>query len=112
MVEIKNVVSREINQNPKMEYYIQMQMQMEVCDLDSCDFIETKFVEYDCFSDFKEDNNKYEKGMICVILDKSNDSANFIYEYAPLFENYEKCYWMNLQLIYAKNTILMETMWT
>ena len=47
MIEIKNIVNREINGNPKMEYWIQMQIQMEVCDLNECDFIETKFVEYD-----------------------------------------------------------------
>lgn len=87
MVEIKNVVSREITQIPKMEYYVQMQMQMEVCDLDSCDFVETKFVEYDSFHDFEQDKCKYEKGMICVILDKTEEMSKFIYEYAPLFEN-------------------------
>lgn len=47
MIEIKNIVNREITGIPKMEYWIQMQLQMEVCDLNECDFIETKFVEYD-----------------------------------------------------------------
>jgi putative phage-type endonuclease len=47
MLEIKNVVSRVINGIPKKEYWIQMQLQMEVCDLDYCDFLETKFVEYE-----------------------------------------------------------------
>lgn len=46
MLEIKNIVNREINGIPKKEYWIQMQLQMEVCDLDECDFLETKFVEY------------------------------------------------------------------
>jgi putative phage-type endonuclease len=46
MLEIKNVVSREINGIPKKEYWVQMQLQMEVCDLNECDFLETKFVEY------------------------------------------------------------------
>jgi putative phage-type endonuclease len=46
MLEIKNVVSRDITGIPKKEYWVQMQLQMEVCDLDDCDFIETKFVEY------------------------------------------------------------------
>ena len=86
MIEIKNVVSREINKIPKMEYYIQMQIQMEVCDLDECDFVETKFVEYDSYVDFKEDVDNYEKGMICVIMENNNE-PRFIYEYCPLFEN-------------------------
>lgn len=46
MLEIKNIVNREITGIPKKEYWIQMQLQMEVCDLDECDFLETKFVEY------------------------------------------------------------------
>ena len=86
MVEIKNVVSREITQIPKMEYYIQMQIQMEVCDLDSCDFIETKFVEYDSYEDFKQDEDNTERGMIVVIMHQNR----FIYEYAPLFETDEE----------------------
>jgi putative phage-type endonuclease len=46
MLEIKNIVNREIDGIPKKEYWIQMQLQMEVCDLDECDFLETKFTEY------------------------------------------------------------------
>ena len=53
MLEIKNVVSRVINGIPKKEYWIQMQLQMEVCDLDYCDFLETKFVEYESENDYK-----------------------------------------------------------
>jgi len=46
MLEIKNVVNREITGIPSMAYWIQMQVQMEVCDLDDCNFIETQFKEY------------------------------------------------------------------
>jgi putative phage-type endonuclease len=46
MLEIKNIVNREITGIPKKEYWVQMQLQMEVCDLDECDFLETKFIEY------------------------------------------------------------------
>jgi len=46
MLEIKNIVNRIIDGIPKKEYWVQMQMQMETCDLDECDFLETKFVEY------------------------------------------------------------------
>lgn len=52
MLEIKNIVNREINGIPKKEYWIQMQLQMEVCDLDDCDFLETKFVEYESANQF------------------------------------------------------------
>lgn len=55
MLEIKNVVSREITGIPKPEYYVQMQLQMEVCDLDECDFLETKFVEYPNYAAYLDD---------------------------------------------------------
>ena len=88
MVEIKNVVSREITQIPKMEYYIQMQLQMEVCDLDDCDFVETKFVEYDSFCDYIEDKTTNNKGMIIVIMEMG-EYPKYLYEYCELFKNNE-----------------------
>ena len=86
MVEIKNVVSREITGIPKMEYYIQMQLQMEVCDLYECDFIETKFLEYENEKEFYQDKENVKKGMIMVFV-KNNES--FVYEYCPLFHTRE-----------------------
>lgn len=55
LLEIKNVLSREIDGIPLKEYWIQMQTQMEVCDLDECDFLETKFVEYGGYREYVED---------------------------------------------------------
>ena len=55
MIEVKNIVNREITGIPKHEYWIQMQMQMEVCNLDECDFVETRFTEYDDFQSFGDD---------------------------------------------------------
>jgi putative phage-type endonuclease len=65
MLEIKNPVSRVITGIPKKEYWVQMQLQMEVCDLDECDFLETKFTEYSdrhsYADDFNYDDKNYEK---------------------------------------------------
>ena len=58
MLEIKNIVNREINGIPKKEYWVQMQLQMEVCDLDECDFLETKFVEYPNYDTYMSDSSK------------------------------------------------------
>ena len=57
MLEIKNIVNREITGIPKKEYWIQMQLQMEVCDLDECDFLETKFVEYPDYQSYHCDSS-------------------------------------------------------
>jgi len=46
MLEIKNIVNREITGIPKREYWVQTQIQMETCNLDTCDFVETRFKEY------------------------------------------------------------------
>ncbi len=86
MLEIKNIVNREINGIPKKEYWIQTQLQMEVCDLDECDFLETKFTEYLNFSDFcndgKEKTLKDEfKGIIMYFTTKEGRP---FYIYKPL----------------------------
>ena len=56
MLEIKNPYTRIISSHPKQEYWIQMQVQMEVCDLDECDFLETQFREFRSESDFYQDH--------------------------------------------------------
>ena len=57
MLEIKNIVNREITGIPKKEYWIQMQLQMEVCNLNECDFLETKFIEYPDYETYKDDTS-------------------------------------------------------
>ena len=79
MIEIKNVVSREINGIPKLEYYIQTQMQMEVCNLNECDFVETKFKEFDSYQEFMNDSNDKKKGIIMVYV----QNGEYVYYYMP-----------------------------
>jgi hypothetical protein len=79
MIEVKNVVSRDITGIPKKDYYIQMQLQMEVCDLAECDFVETKFVEYDTEHDYFADETS-EKGIIVVFV----ENEGFVYDYMPV----------------------------
>ena len=49
MLEIKNRFSDAvpITGIPKRDYWIQMQLQMNVCELNECDFLETRFIEYE-----------------------------------------------------------------
>ena len=82
MLEIKNPFSREINGNPKEEYWIQCQLQMEVCDLEGCDFLETKFVEYETEEAFRADgtfqrteDGKY-KGIFYQVF---TDKVGYVY---------------------------------
>ena len=100
MVEIKNVVNREITGIPKLEYWIQMQLQMETCNLEECDFLETRFKEYEtegafCVDVYDNDtcdssqckdpfvfnkDGKY-KGIILCFADSNGIP---IYEYKPI----------------------------
>jgi putative phage-type endonuclease len=80
MLEIKNPVSRDITGIPKKEYWVQMQLQMEVCDLDECDFLETKFVEYADRKNYEQDTN-FEKGIIIQFYTKEGIP---FYAYKPL----------------------------
>lgn len=57
LVEIKNIVNREIDGIPKKEYWVQMQLQMETCDLDECDFLECRFHEYENETVFLQDGS-------------------------------------------------------
>lgn len=92
MLEIKNIVNREINGIPKKEYWIQMQMQMEVCDLNECDFLETKFLEYENASAFFNKLQEEEKDDKKNVLDNkglilyfhNSKEAKPFYVYKPL----------------------------
>jgi putative phage-type endonuclease len=102
MLEIKNIVNREIDGIPKKEYWIQMQLQMEVCDLDECDFLETQFTEYSGYNDYINDKELSLNGVISYFQTKEGKPY---YVYMPLnikviedinkweeetIENYEK----------------------
>uniref|UniRef100_A0A6C0J351 YqaJ viral recombinase domain-containing protein n=1 Tax=viral metagenome TaxID=1070528 RepID=A0A6C0J351_9ZZZZ len=70
MLEIKNIVNREITGIPKQEYWIQTQIQMETCDLDECDFVETRFKEYDKEEQFYLDQSREYRGIILHFIER------------------------------------------
>ena len=141
MLEIKNIVNREIDGNPKKEYWVQMQLQMEVCNLDQCDFLETKFVEYEGYNAYCADTTDKQKGFIMYF---NNREGNPFYVYKPItmtdasevaqwedemFEKYKSmqflwvknCYW-KLEIIscvlvnrnnkwFADNVSTLESLW-
>ena len=126
MVEIKNIVNREITGIPKEEYWIQTQIQMEVCDIDDCDFVETRFKEYEDEDAFLADSpliisesntasysltlKNMEKGIILWFQPpptKNPDGSGLIYsmplyEYAPIGITHEE-YEIWEQEIFAKH---------
>lgn len=93
LLEIKNIVNREITGIPKLEYWVQMQLQMEVCNLNECDFLETRFKEYENEEMFLTDggftssHEKTDKGIIMYFSQK-NGVPRYIYK--PLNMNKEE----------------------
>jgi putative phage-type endonuclease len=70
MLEIKNIVNRDITGVPKKEYWTQTQMQMETCKLDMCDFVETRFKEYETSELFYQDAEREYKGVILHFVEQ------------------------------------------
>lgn len=85
MLEVKNIYNREINGIPKDEYWIQMQLQLETCNLELCDFLETRFIEFKEIEEFYESKEEY-KGLILYFI-KNNDT---VYKYFPLTNKINK----------------------
>ena len=97
MLEIKNIVNRPITGIPKKEYWIQMQLQMEVCNLDKCDFLETKFTEYIDENAFNNDIHADKKGIIVYFNTKENTPL-YIYKPLHIIENSDIENWVGEQI--------------
>jgi hypothetical protein len=70
MVEIKNIVNRDITGIPKEEYWIQMQVQLETCNLEYCDFVETRIKEYENAIEYYIDREHTYKGVVLYFVKK------------------------------------------
>jgi len=94
MLEIKNIYNRFITGIPKEDYWIQMQIQMETCNLDVCDFLETRFIEY-TEREFYNDSIHTYKGVILQFSKIIHDHDNIFKSEinTPLFIYYpiHKC---------------------
>lgn len=85
MLEIKNIVNREITGIPKEEYWVQTQIQMETCDLEECDFMETRFKEFNDEDLFYEDEEHEYKGIILHFIERNLTKDSMpIYRYMPV----------------------------
>jgi len=99
MLEIKCPYSRKIEEGvPPIHYWAQMQLQLEVADLDECDFLECEIRELGCEAEFKSRviGEKQAKG---ILLNKVGELANsetkYIYPPDELRECEEYISWSN-----------------
>jgi putative phage-type endonuclease len=110
MLEIKCPYSRKIEEGvPPIHYWAQMQLQLEVADLDECDFLECEIKELSSESDFISQiiGNKQDKGLL---LNKVNEPANsetkYIYPPDSLNSCEEYINWSNEVInVYKENKI-------
>ena len=115
MLEIKNIVNRDIVDDPKKEYWVQMQLQMEVCNLNECDFLETRFKEYENYDEFISDgtfthtHDNKEKGIIILFIKDEKP----VYEYSPIGINKEEyCIWeKNTMKFYENDNFISIKYW-
>jgi hypothetical protein len=84
MVEIKNVVSREISDTPILSHWVQCQVQMETCDLGFCDYIQTSIKEFPDAAAYYADQDVKYKGVILHFISKTLGGADYHYEYMPI----------------------------
>jgi hypothetical protein len=91
MLEIKCPTSRKITGIPPRYYWCQVQGQLEVCELDRCDFLECALKEYESETEYLNDNfesnyklNKFEneKGLVVEFFRK--DTKSFYFDYSPV----------------------------
>jgi putative phage-type endonuclease len=91
MLEIKCPSSRQITGKIPSYYWNQVQGQLEVCELDRCDFLECRIKEYDSREEYEADNYKgnhfynqygFEKGIVVEYFKRDTKSLKF--DYLPL----------------------------
>jgi len=87
MLEIKVPYSREFKENDvPPHYYDQMQGQLEVCDLNVCDFMQCKIEEYNNEDEYFKDDVKY-KGSV---IEYKDADFNLKYLYSDFCMDKEK----------------------
>jgi putative phage-type endonuclease len=93
MLEIKCPPKRKFTHEVPLHYWMQMQGQLEVCDLDECDFFQVKLEEYSSVGEYEKDqlctdrllhgktSNDLPKGLLIAYMKKKSDTIE--YKYSP-----------------------------
>ena len=98
MIEIKAPYSRVINGLVPSNYWIQMQLQLEVCDLEICHFVEIKSEMYNSDIDYYNDINStdklltsdgLEKGIIIRCKNNNSDKNIYLYPHIDIYKNFD-----------------------
>lgn len=136
MVEIKCPTRRQIQTTGEIKgnicpiyYWVQVQLQLECCNLDKCDFWQCQILEYDCRSDFIADTDNInnfksietgmEKGCLIQLLPKNkykefvdeNNNFNSKKYYETVYEHTKFIYPTKIEMSpYDCDMWVMETL--
>lgn len=85
LLEIKCPISRSIASDIPFDYWCQMQIQMEVCDIDVCEYVEAKFKEDAVSSSAASASDAEPKGYItlCIHTSSESDEMKYVYHDTP-----------------------------
>tara|TARA_Y100001970_G_scaffold93546_1_gene117901 strand:+ start:526 stop:1851 length:1326 start_codon:yes stop_codon:yes gene_type:complete len=103
MLEIKCPPKRQFTDEVPRHYWIQMQGQLEACNLEECDFLQVKITEYLNETDYNEDkfieNDRIKEGyssldlpkglVISFIKDNKEGDPTIEYEYCEFYQSYD-----------------------
>jgi len=104
MLEIKCPPKRQFTNEVPKHYWMQMQGQLESCDLEECDFLQVKITEYLCEEDYQNDKYidndllkegysslKLPKGLLLAfVTDNGNKNPTIKYEYPEFYLSYDE----------------------
>ena len=104
MLEIKCPPKRQFTNEVPKHYWMQMQGQLESCDLEECDFLQVKITEYLCEEDYQNDKYidndvlkegysslKLPKGLVLAfVTDNGNKNPTIKYEYPEFYLSYDE----------------------
>ena len=108
MLEIKCPPVRKFTKEVPEHYWMQMQGQLETCDLEECDFLQVKLEEYSNEEEYNEDNlvtdeentneekqsigitsKGFPKGLVLSFVKTINGETKYHYEYSEFYTSFE-----------------------
>lgn len=106
MLEIKCPPKRKFTHEVPLHYWMQMQGQLEVCDLEECDFLQVKLEEYDDVKEYEEDvlmkdgiqHGYTSDGLPKGVILSYKENNNYEYLYSPWLASLDEILnWINQQ---------------
>ncbi len=98
MLEIKCPPKRKFTNEVPEHYWMQMQGQLECCNLEECDFLQVKLEEYSTKEEYLEDSNDspgktlkdFPKGLVLSFVSYKDGETKYHYEYSEFYTSIEE----------------------